>query len=65
MVGQKPYVLGGDIIVAVDGEAFSAASQIAKSLLRSRPGQELRLQVYRQGRTTDVSLPLLKMQMQF
>ena len=65
MVGQKPYVLGGDIIVGVDGEAFSAASQIAKSLLRSRPGQELRLQVYRQGRTADVSVPLLKMQMQF
>jgi S1-C subfamily serine protease len=65
MVGQKPYVLGGDIIVGVDGEAFSVASQIAKSLLRSRPGQELRLQVYRQGRTLDVSVPLLKMQMQF
>jgi serine protease Do len=65
MVGQKAYVLGGDIVVGVDGEAFSAASQIAKSLLRSRPGQELHLQVYRQGRTMDVSVPLLKMQMQF
>ncbi|MBI3476384.1 MAG: trypsin-like peptidase domain-containing protein [Acidobacteria bacterium] len=65
MVGQKPYVLGGDIIVGIDGEVFSVASQIAKSLLRSQPGQELRLQVYRQGRTLDVSVPLLKMQMQF
>jgi S1-C subfamily serine protease len=65
MVGQKPYVLGGDIIVGVNGESFSAASQIAKDLLRSRPGQDLRLQVYRQGRTIDVSVPLLKMQMQF
>ena len=65
MVSQKPYVLGGDIIVGVNGESFSAASQIAKSLLRSRPGQELRLQIYRQGRTMDVSVPLLKMQMQF
>jgi S1-C subfamily serine protease len=65
MVSQKAYVLGGDIIVGVNGESFSAASQIAKVLLRSRPGQELRLQVYRQGRTMDVSVPLLKMQMQF
>lgn len=65
MVGQKPYVLGGDIIVGIDGESFSAASQIAKDLLRSRPGQNLRLQVYRQGRTVDVAVPLLKMQMQF
>jgi S1-C subfamily serine protease len=49
----------------VNGESFSAASQIAKVLLRSGPGQELRLQVYREGRTTDVSIPLQKMQMQF
>ena len=65
MVGQKPYTLGGDIIVGVNGEAFSAASQIAKVLLQSRPGQELRLQVYRQGRTLEFSVPLRKMQMQF
>ena len=65
MISQKPYVLGGDIIVGVNGESFSAASQIAKVLLRSRPGQELRLQIYREGRTTDLSVPLQKMQMQF
>lgn len=65
MVSQKPYVLGGDIVVGINGEPFSAPSQIAKLLLRSRPGQELRLSVYRQGRTMDVSVPLLKMQMQF
>jgi len=65
VISQKPYVLGGDIIVGINGEPFSAASQIAKVLLHSRPGQELRLQVYRQGRTIEVSLPLMKMQMQF
>lgn len=65
MVSEKSYVLGGDIIVGVNGEAFSAASQLAKALLRSRPGQALRLQVYRQGNTVEVSVPLMKMQMQF
>lgn len=65
MIGEKPYVLGGDIIVGVNSESFTAASQIAKTLLNSRPGQELRLQVYRQGRTMNVSVPLLKMEMQF
>lgn len=65
MVGEKPYVLGGDIVVGVDGEEFTAASQIAKALLRSRPGQQLQLEVYRQGRTLNISVPLLKMQMQF
>lgn len=65
MVSQKPYVLGGDIVVGVNGEPFSAPSQIAKMLLHSRPGQDLRLQVYRQGRTLELLVPLRKMQMQF
>lgn len=65
MVSEKPYVLGGDIVVGVNGEPFSAPSQIAKLLLRSRPGQELRLQVYRQGRTMEMLVPLREMQMQF
>lgn len=65
MVGEKPYVLGGDIIVGINGEAFNAASQIAKLLLQSRPGQQLQLQVYRQGRTVDVSVSLERMRMQF
>jgi len=64
-VSDKPYVLGGDIIVAVNGEPFTSAVQLAQTLLHSRPGQELRLTVYRQGRTLDVALPLNKMQMQF
>ena len=64
-ISDKPYVLGGDIIIAVNGEPFTSAVQLAQTLLRSRPGQELRLTVYRQGRTLDVELPLEKMQMQF
>jgi S1-C subfamily serine protease len=64
-ITDKPYVLGGDIIVAVNGEPFTSAVQLAQTFLRSRPGQELHLTVYRQGRTLDVELPLEKMQMQF
>lgn len=45
MISQKPYVLGGDIIVGVNGESFTAASQLAKVLLSSRPGQDLCLEV--------------------
>ncbi|MBS1805553.1 MAG: trypsin-like peptidase domain-containing protein [Acidobacteria bacterium] len=64
-ITDKPHVLGGDIIVAVNGEPFTSAVQLAQTLLRSRPGQELRFSVYRQGRTLDIELPLEKMQMQF
>ena len=65
VVSDKPVVLGGDIIVEVNGEPFAGPSQIAKFLLRSRPGQELRLKIYRQGQKLEVSIPLARMQMQF
>ena len=64
-ISDKPYVLGGDIIVAVDGEPFVSAAQLATVLLRSRPGQQLRLKLYREGQTVEIELPLEKMQMQF
>lgn len=64
-ISDKPYVLGGDIIVAVDGAPFTSAAQLAQVLLRSRPGQELRLKLYREGQTVEIELPLEKMQMQF
>jgi S1-C subfamily serine protease len=64
-ISDKPYVLGGDIIVAVDGDPFTSAAQLAQVLLRSRPGQELRLKLYREGQTVEIELPLEKMQMQF
>lgn len=65
MVSQKPYVLGGDIIVGINGQAFTAPSQIAQTLLHSRPGQEIRLKILRQGQIVEVSVPLMKMQMHF
>jgi S1-C subfamily serine protease len=65
VVSDKAYVLGGDIITAINGQPFTAPSQIAQSLLQSHPGQVLRLTVYRQGRELEIAIPLRKMQMQF
>lgn len=65
VVSQKPFVLGGDIIVGVNGQVFTVPSQIAQALLHSHPGQTLQLKVFRQGQTIEVLVPLLKMQMQF
>ena len=65
VVSDKPYVLGGDIITAINGQPFTAPSQIAQSLLQSHPGQVLRLTVYRQGRELEITIPLRRMQMQF
>ena len=65
MVSDKPYVLGGDIIVGINGESFTSPAQLAQILVRSRPGQQLQLKIYRQGQTIEVELPLEKMQMEF
>lgn len=62
---DKVYVLGGDIIIAVNGEPFDTASGMAKLLLHSRPGEQLRLRVYRQGQTVEMQVRLVRMQMQF
>ena len=65
MVGAKSYVLGGDIITAVNGQDVKAGSEIAHALLDSHPGQSVRLSVYRQGQTREVSIRLSEMKMQF
>lgn len=65
MISDKPFVLGGDIILGVNGEPFTSSAQLAQILLHSRPGQRLRLKVYRQGQAVEVELPLERMQMQF
>lgn len=65
ILNEKPYVLGGDIIVEVNNEPLTSPSQIAHALLQSQPGQVLRLTVLRQGQKHDVEIPLRKMQMLF
>ncbi len=65
VINENPYVLGGDIITAVNDEKVTAPSQIAHILLQSHPGQVLRLTVYRQGKEVEISIALRTMQMQF
>ncbi len=65
MASDRPYVLGGDIIAEINGQPVTSASQISHILLESRPGQVLRLTVYRQGQKLEISIPLEKMRMQF
>ena len=65
VVGDRPYVLGGDIITAVNGQAVRGPAHISHLLLESRPGQVLRLTVYRQGREVEVTILLEKMRMKF
>lgn len=63
VLGDKVYVLGGDIITAVEGRTVTTAAEISKTLLESRPGHTLRLSVYREKHTIEILIPLEKMQM--
>lgn len=65
MVTDRPYVLGGDIITAVNGQEVTVSSQLAHILLQSRPDQLVRLNVYRNGQYVEISIRLQTMQMKF
>jgi S1-C subfamily serine protease len=65
MVSDTPYVLGGDIIIAVNGQEVSSSSELAHILIEARPGQMLDISVDRNGQKLDIPIRLEKMQMQF
>jgi S1-C subfamily serine protease len=65
MVTERPYVLGGDIITAVNGRELSSSSELAHVLLEARPSQTFRLSVYRNGQKLEIPIRLQKMEMQF
>ena len=65
IVNDKTHVLGGDIIIAVNNEPVTHPSQIARTVSESHPGQTLRLRIYREGETVELTIPLRKMRMQF
>lgn len=65
VLSDKPYVLGGDIITAINGQPFIAPSQIAHVLLDSHPGMDICFTVYRDGQTLVIVIPLAKMRMEF
>ena len=58
VLGEAVFVIGGDVLTAVDGKEISSLSQIQKALLEARPGQRMRLTVFRDGRKLEVLLPL-------
>jgi len=55
---DRAGVLPGDVIVAVDGRNVLDAGQLRNELARAEVGSELRLTVLRQGRRTEVRVPV-------
>jgi S1-C subfamily serine protease len=49
VLGQNRYVIGGDVVTAINGTDVSSLTEVMKTFLESRPGQLLRLTIFREG----------------
>ena len=58
IVGGESWRLGGDIIVAVDGEDVRTPERLQQILSRHRPGDKLEIDVWRGDKKTAVRVTL-------
>jgi S1-C subfamily serine protease len=58
VVAGETYVLGGDIIVAVDGEAVTSIEDLRDAIAKHSPGEKIELTIYRDATRTSVLVTL-------
>ena len=58
VVGNYRLGVGGDLIVAIDGQPVDSSESLKKVLDRKRSGDALKLTIYRNGRTQQVAVRL-------
>jgi len=58
VVQNQTYVLGGDVIQAVDGTEVMSAEQLAAAITEHQPGAEITLTVVRDGATQQIKATL-------
>ena len=58
IVAGESYVLGGDIIVAFDGEKISSIEELRDAISAKKPGDKIALVIYRDANKTSVTVTL-------
>jgi putative serine protease PepD len=58
VVGGESYLVGGDVIVAVDGSPVSAFEQLREAVARKKPGDKIKLDIVRNGSKKSVTVKL-------
>jgi S1-C subfamily serine protease len=58
VVAGETYVLGGDIIVSVDGEKISEVEEIRDLIAAHKPGEKLKLGIFRDEKKSSVTVTL-------
>ena len=57
-IGNVQVVVGGDLIMAIDGKPIDREDAISRALSRKRSGDTLEMTVFRSGRTVNVRIKL-------
>jgi S1-C subfamily serine protease len=58
LVGNERLGVGGDFITEVDGKAVTESDALARAIARKRPGDTIRVKVFRAGKLLDVAVKL-------
>jgi len=58
VVAGKTYVLGGDVIVAVDGKRITSIDQLTEAIAAHKPGDRIKLDLLRDSNRTSVRVTL-------
>ena len=58
VVAGESYVLGGDIIVAFEGEKISSIEELRDAISGKKPGDKVKLVIYRDASKTSVTVTL-------
>ncbi|MGB8459641.1 MAG: PDZ domain-containing protein, partial [Candidatus Acidiferrum sp.] len=58
LAGMQRITIGGDVIVAIDGQSIANQSDMNLVLNRKRPGDTVSVTVYRGGKKLDVPVKL-------
>ncbi len=58
VVAGVTYVLGGDIIVALDGTSIVTPLELVNAIAEHEPGEKVELTIYRDSKRTSVKVTL-------
>jgi S1-C subfamily serine protease len=58
IVGNYQLGVGGDLITAIDGKAVTSDADLDRAVNRKHAGDQLRLTVWRGGRSQEVTVTL-------
>jgi len=56
----QPYVVGGDVITAIDGETLAGMDELGAAIMKHKPGDTVTLTVVSGGKTRDVKVTLVE-----